>query len=151
MSLGPALHTPMPRGPTDLTLWRKERIDILVKALEFSETTLRLSNIQRAHPRTCTWFEGTSECRRWRDHYHRPAHHGILWSNGVAGAGKSTLMRSAYERDRTSMFFKPVAFFFDVRGRGLEKSKEGMFRSLLRQLLNEPGYHVQMAAALGRI
>lgn len=47
--------------------------------------------------------------------------------------------------------FKPVAFFFNARRRGLEKSIEGLFRSLLCQLLDEPDYHVEMGLVLGKI
>lgn len=47
--------------------------------------------------------------------------------------------------------FKPVAFFFNARRRGLEKSIEGLFRSLLYQLLDEPDYHVEMGLVLGKM
>ncbi|KAK1967658.1 purine and uridine phosphorylase [Colletotrichum sublineola] len=64
-------------------------------------------------------------------------HHGLLWIRGKPGAGKSTLMKylhtnTSRTRGRQTLI---ACFFFNARGDQLERSLEGMHRSLLLQLL----------------
>ena len=69
---------------------------------------------------------------------------GIYWINGKAGSGKSTLMNYICQDDRTTDLlrtwsgtqgvFTPKFFFWNA-GTTLEKSSEGLLRSLLYQFL----------------
>ncbi|KAM0491832.1 hypothetical protein ACHAP8_010336 [Fusarium lateritium] len=62
-------------------------------------------------------------------------------NNGKPGSGKSTLLR--YARDSFTAMQKDkhtplvLSFFFNGRGNKLQKSEEGMFRSLLCQIQSE--------------
>lgn len=67
---------------------------------------------------------------------HLELHRGILWLRGKPGSGKSTLMKHAMLRVKRVQL-RPVvlSFFFNGRGNKLEKSQNGFYRTLLRQIL----------------
>lgn len=116
---------------------KRKRLELL-RALEFSAMSSRLASISPAHAKTCDWLVNTTEFKRWQDQSHRTENHGVLWIKGNPGAGKSTLMRFvlgvAEERESTDVV---VSYFFNARGHALERSTEGLFRSLLHQILSK--------------
>lgn len=97
----------------------------------------RRMNIEKEFPGTCTWLESTEEYKTWHEPWEQDRHY-ILSIKGIPGAGKSMIMRYAYDKEKASLSHMAIAFFFNAKGRGLEKSVEGMFRALLFQLINEP-------------
>lgn len=121
--------------PTDSEVQPFLEVHALWEALEFPEMNLRRANIEQEFPGTCAWLQNTEEHRRWRQPSYRSVHHGVLLIKGVPGSGKSTIMKHAYNESSSTISQNPVAFFFNARGHGLEKSLEGMFRALLCQLL----------------
>lgn len=69
----------------------------------------------------------------------------LLWISGKAGCGKSTLMRYLHQKQLKDKLFSTwlkdealtvAAFFFFERGGELQKSRQGMLRSLLHQILS---------------
>ncbi|KAL2209798.1 hypothetical protein CC79DRAFT_461984 [Sarocladium strictum] len=62
----------------------------------------------------------------------------LLWIKGNAGAGKSTLIKLAIE-DAKKRYTEALILphFFNARGAALEKSTEGMYRTLLFWLLDK--------------
>ncbi|GAB1316550.1 hypothetical protein MFIFM68171_06760 [Madurella fahalii] len=67
-----------------------------------------------------------------------------IWISGNAGSGKSTLMKSLYRDKETKAALATwaakrelilVSYFFTDRGSDLQKSREGLIRSLLHQVL----------------
>lgn len=72
---------------------------------------------------------------------------GIFWISGKPGSGKSTLMKLIATDERTKSRLIQnwrsetrdllVAFFFNHRGTPIQKSFEGLLRSLLVQILSE--------------
>lgn len=110
----------------------------LMSSLRFDAMNSRSATIAPAHTDTCTWIVEAPEYVGWRDQSRRHEHHGVLWIKGKPGSGKSTLMKYALgvaqERDHN---FSIVSFFFNARGQSLEKSAEGMYRSLLQQILSK--------------
>lgn len=60
---------------------------------------------------------------------------------GKPGSGKSTLMKAAFSHlarpDHAPAALHTAAFFFNARGRVLERTPLGMLRSLLYQLLTQ--------------
>ena len=98
----------------------------------------RKSNIKRALPTTCEWFLEHDLYLSWTNPQHMDRHGGFLWINGKAGCGKSTLMKFLVAREemRTKSPDLIISFFFNARGQLLERSIEGMYRSLLYQLLS---------------
>jgi hypothetical protein len=78
------------------------------------------------------------EYLRWRNPTLRSSHRGLFWIKGKAGVGKSTIMRCILEDAIDSMpGHCMISFFFNARGQPLESSVEGMYRSLLLQLLQK--------------
>lgn len=70
----------------------------------------------------------------------------FFWLSGKAASGKSTLMKYLYDDKRTRKKLRKwagasdlilAAFFFFERGGALQKSREGLLRSLLYQILSE--------------
>lgn len=107
-------------------------------ALRFEEMDLRRITIKLAHGNTCQWFFDSPEYRKWRDNSFLPEHHGFLWLRGKPGAGKSTLMKHVVRHaDVEFPDCLRISFFFNAKGAELEKSIQGMYRSLLCQLLTQ--------------
>lgn len=111
------------------------RIDFM-EALEFDQRDNRYNSIETAHGDTCQWLFQKTEYIWWRTSQRLDVHHGFLWIKGKAGSGKSTMMKCAYKHamsnsDKANI----ISFFFNARGHQLEQSVEGMYRSLILQLV----------------
>lgn len=106
--------------------------------LRFDEMDVRRATIKVAHADTCQWLFDRLEYKKWRDVSMLPDHHGFFWIRGKPGAGKSTLMKCAVSHaDRQLHPDLSISFFFNARGAPLEKSIEGMYRTLLCQLFDQ--------------
>jgi hypothetical protein len=105
------------------------------RCLGFEQMETRLASIATAHPYTCEWIVDCPQYKRWRDPSLMADHHGCLWIKGKPGAGKSTIMKSLLSYAKVAKpGGKVVSFFFNARGSPLERSIEGMYRSLLYQM-----------------
>ncbi|PLN80576.1 hypothetical protein BDW42DRAFT_112082 [Aspergillus taichungensis] len=115
-----------------------ERRQRLLDSLKFEQIDSRRRTIKSALGKTCKWFLSHPSYETWLDPAKLTEHHGFLWVSGKPGAGKSTIMKFAYERMRQKARSKNTlmaSFFFNARGVRLEKSILGLYRSLLLQLL----------------
>jgi hypothetical protein len=125
---------------------QKRLVRTLLRCLHFKEAGSRHAGIATAHPDTCRWVVDCPQYKRWRDPNATAEHHGCLWIKGKPGAGKSTIMKGllrhakeAYPND------KVVSFFFNARGTPLERSTEGMYRSILHQMAsNVPSLFIDL-------
>lgn len=124
----------------------------LLKSLDAPERNKRLESIDSRSPCTFEWV------------YRDPAINftqwlregtGIFWIRGKPGSGKSTLMEFIFRDKRTWEFlhdWKSVAlqiqasFFFHHRGSLLQKSLEGLLRSVLYQIIEQ---QPELATLLG--
>ncbi|KAI0445831.1 ankyrin repeat-containing domain protein [Xylaria telfairii] len=106
----------------------------LMKSLSFPSMYSREWNIQSAKYKTCEWILQHPVYLTWLDLDRYSQSQGFLWIRGKPGAGKSTLMKFISTR-LLENHPTVVSFFFNARGDDLEKSVEGMYRSLLHQLL----------------
>ena len=107
-----------------------------MEMLNFDEIDHRHDNI-KLHGRTCQWLLQRQEYLDWRDQSKFSEHRGFLWIKGKAGTGKSTMMKYAYAHSRKLLRGEiVVSYFFNARGTELEKSMDGMFRSLLYQIFD---------------
>jgi ankyrin repeat protein len=109
----------------------------LMEALKFDQMDTHLQTISTAHAKTCQWLFAREEYKTWRDPGALRIHNGFFWIKGKPGAGKSTLMKSALRYGEKAHEDIKISFFFNARGVELERSLEGMYRSLLYQLLEQ--------------
>ncbi|KAF1826763.1 HET-domain-containing protein, partial [Dissoconium aciculare CBS 342.82] len=108
-----------------------------IAALGFDAIDSRKTTIKKAQWRTCSWVLTHQTYKLWQERSIAQPHNGIFWIRGKPGAGKSVLMkyidthtsRTKNQRDIS------ISFYFNARGERLEQSLDGMYRSLLRQLL----------------
>ncbi|KAF9878178.1 hypothetical protein CkaCkLH20_04216 [Colletotrichum karsti] len=109
----------------------------LLETLKFDQLDSRQSSIKVAHAKTCRWLLKSRNYTAWRDPEKLKEHHGFLWIRGKPGSGKSTIMKYAYANMARACGKQALiaCFFFNARGDELEKTMEGMYRSLLLQLL----------------
>lgn len=119
-----------------------------LESLKFESMGARQMNIRRAHKETCHWFLQTHEYIDWvklRDK-------NFLWIKGKPGAGKSTLMNFILSHTRRVVETEIVlSFFFNARGNDLEKSTEGLYRTILLQLLQHYKSYPQLLRVLNVI
>ncbi|KAL5114259.1 hypothetical protein ACEQ8H_007868 [Pleosporales sp. CAS-2024a] len=109
-----------------------------LESLRFEQIDARQMTIKTAHAKTCKWLLKHPKYLEWLDPAKLHEHHGFLWIKGKAGAGKSTLMKSALIDARKRMKDRTmISFFFNARGEEFEKSTAGTYRSLLLQLLEQ--------------
>ena len=114
----------------------------LLESLTFPREDARLRNVSPAHRKTCLWVFEQAAFKDWCDTSKVTDHHGFLWIKGKPGSGKSTIMKTAYDRARKNRSREVViAYFFNARASDLlEKSSLGMYRSLVHQLLKALPY-----------
>ncbi|VUC33716.1 unnamed protein product [Clonostachys rosea] len=119
----------------------EDRTSYLLNLLDFEERDSRHDTIKVAHARTCKWFLKHPYYIDWLNASKFQEHHGFLWINGKPGAGKSTLMKFCFNQAKRDWNSAPetmvISFFFNARGGDLEKTTEGMYRSLLYQILQK--------------
>lgn len=138
------------------TLLRVERTATLLlprenilRSLRYAEMRNRWDTIKKANPDTYDWmFDQTNlrdvpslEFSQWlRDQ------EGIFWITGKAGSGKSTLMKHISDHPRTlsslSTWAKDrklviASHYFWFLGSRIEKSFEGLLKSILYKVLEE--------------
>ncbi len=115
----------------------------LLRTLRFKTMKARYTKVPRAHEKTLQWMF-SHEFSRWLA-LDRP----LFWVSGKPGSGKSTLMKFLVDNDMTRVHLRnwsggcQVAmshYFFWVNGTELERSQEGLLRSLLYEILRgDPG------------
>lgn len=123
----------------------------ILDSLYFEQEKDRQDDIDRAHEGTYEWIYSeppSGATRATWSNFHEWLRHdaGIYWVSGKAGSGKSTLMKllATGERLRNSLLewaagghLLVLSFYFWNPGTPLQKSLEGLFRSILLQALRE--------------
>jgi hypothetical protein len=130
-----------PPGPTtrfSSTHDEGDTLETLLRCLSFEQMETRLASIATAHPDTCAWLLDCPQYERWRDPSLQAEHHGCLWIKGKPGAGKSTIMKNLMRHiEAAEVGDKIISFFFNARGATLERTTEGLYRSLLYQMADD--------------
>ncbi|KAI9754285.1 MAG: hypothetical protein M1815_005718 [Lichina confinis] len=115
----------------------------ILESLCFNSMKNRHSNIKEAHQRTLDWlFVGENMTfMEWLE-----KENDIFWVGGKAGSGKSTLMKYVCNHERTLEALRTwsgpsklihASYFFWNAGEVLQKSQEGLLKSLLYQILRQ--------------
>ena len=114
--------------------------ELIAESLRFPEIALRRDNIEVAYNETFEWIfrDSASPFVRWlRNGFD------IFWISGKAGSGKSTLMKYLSTHPGTLQILQTssvdhqvilVDYYFWYLGTPLQKSTEGLLRSLLHQI-----------------
>ena len=120
----------------------------VLKSLEFDEWKRRFNDVHKAHKRTFDWMLEDSNdpavpptgFKDWLQNKNN-----IFWISGKAGSGKSTLMKFLAENQSVSQYLQDwagpstklilISWFFWAAGSPMQRSKEGLFQSLLFQIL----------------
>jgi ankyrin repeat protein len=122
----------------------------LTRTLEFEHMQQRFFAIRPARSTTWQWLLESKEYQRWQNSELRHMHRGIFFMKGKPGAGKSTLMKSACRYASEVLEEVTISHFFDASGSRLQRSAEGMCRSLLCQLLTTlPPLCLKLPGVLG--
>ena len=123
----------------------------ILGSLHFPMIMQRVEEVTEAHHETFKWiFQHPSEDpegRNWDDFVQwLECGEGLYWINGKAGSGKSTLLKLVSHHPRTNSHLAVwkgnldlyvAQFFFWSSGTRLQKSQEGLLRSLLYNVLSE--------------
>ena len=133
---------------------RDRHVATIVELLKFEALQYRYEAIPRAHRQTFDWMfsndqnavESSPHCSNFSKWL--LSEEKIYWVSGKPGAGKSTLMKFLFQEERTQALARQwsdsqaashlplhmASFYFWISGTSLQKSKEGMLRSLLYQM-----------------
>ncbi|RYP81097.1 hypothetical protein DL769_002153 [Monosporascus sp. CRB-8-3] len=133
------------RGQLDGTLNNEEWTKDLIKSLKIPERDERLAMIEENYQHTFNWIfdETATPFVKWLRRQDN-----LFWIYGMPGSGKSTLMKFIYRGSHHSLrellhdlvagrYHIQAAFFFHDRGTLLQKSFEGLLRSILSQILEQ--------------
>lgn len=126
----------------------------ILEMLRYPYMTDRYEQLVEAHPDTFEWIFSDSDSWKfpWTDFgkWLREGE-GIYWIKGKPASGKSTLMKHIYDDRRTRQYLEQwsqkgsasavpcclATFFFWSTGTMMQKSQEGLLRSLLFQILGQ--------------
>ena len=126
-------------------------INNLLLTLDFASRTGREANIEEAHGRTFEWIFSENKLPEVSPHRLSfvewlKTGSGLFWISGKAGSGKSTLMRYILNHPRTLHLlrtwnrhqkFTTASYFFFNAGDSLQKSQQGLVRSILFDILSQ--------------
>jgi hypothetical protein len=124
----------------------------ILTSLSFTSMEERHSRIVEAHCRTFEWIFRTKHLAlsdprssialgSWLR-----SKHGIFWVSGKPGSGKSTFMKWLVQERQTiealrqwagSADLITASFYFWISGAPIQKSQQGLFRSLLYEILSQ--------------
>jgi hypothetical protein len=116
----------------------------ILDTLHFSQVKEREFSIAEAHRNTFQWIFNEKDRNKFVTWLRQSD--GIYWIAGKAGSGKSTLMRFLTNHPNTRESLNEWAgekklitakHYFWSPGTAIQKSQEGLFRSLLLQILNQ--------------
>ena len=116
----------------------------VLDSLWFQDMRERQANIANPHKKTFKWAFDEPSSFKFKEWLR--TQHGIYWLRGKAGSGKSTLMKYLVNHPHTMEALKDWAgthrlvtgsFFFWEAGGIMQKSQEGLFMSLLYEILRQ--------------
>ena len=128
---------------------RAQKIRCILDSLDFETRQSRQSDISDVEDRTFEWIfhnhHGPSNQRigfgKWLQ-----VGNDIYWISGIAGSGKSVLMNYIANEPRTQRLLRSWAgdakviiakYFFWNAGAPMQKSQQGLFQSLLRDIFGQ--------------
>jgi NACHT domain len=132
----------------------------MAESLAFPELHARVKRIACAHEKTFEWvlYEPDTSTQDWSSFVDwLQLSSDLYWITGKAGSGKSTLVKYIIQNPRTAELLKIWAdqerlivsgFYFWHAGTQMQKSQEGLLRTILYQVLTQIGKTISMSALL---
>lgn len=117
---------------------------MLLRSLYFKDIRTRETQVASSHEATFKWLldpHAPTNVTQWLE-----SQSGIFWVTGKPGSGKSTLMKFLVAHPHTMELLRSWAgtrrlitasFYFWNAGNEIQKSQEGLFRSLLYEILRQ--------------
>ncbi|KAL9086598.1 MAG: hypothetical protein Q9165_007041 [Trypethelium subeluteriae] len=132
-TVGPVMIPP-PQIPSDLLVPPTGQQRDLIKTLHFDGMGTRVEHIPDPYAGTVDWLFDHPLYLRWRDQ-----DGGMLGIRGGPGSGKSTALKAILALDQVNegQTHLQLSYFFHGRGTTLQKTRLGMYQTLLFQLLNK--------------
>ncbi|KAK4220643.1 hypothetical protein QBC38DRAFT_449856 [Podospora fimiseda] len=121
----------------------------VLRSIAFETLNLRHEAIPEAHQQTYDWIFEESDCEDKWDNFPewlRGSGDPIYWVTGKAGSGKSTLLKYISNHAKTRELVQEwsgsrplifAAFYFWNAGTAMQRSQEGLLRTLLYQFLEQ--------------
>ncbi|KAJ4397506.1 hypothetical protein N0V93_001736 [Gnomoniopsis smithogilvyi] len=126
-----------------------------LRQLKYNGMDLRQETVEEAHKKTFHWifdkpYEQIGQWDNFQEWLSSPQQQ-LYWITGKPGAGKSTLMKLICDAVTKADTYEPhfdlqsedqdltvaTFFFWAAGGNGMQKSREGLFRTLIYQLLEQ--------------
>ncbi|OTA93958.1 hypothetical protein M434DRAFT_395188 [Hypoxylon sp. CO27-5] len=128
---------------SNVTLGQEHDSESIIDSLYVPESDRRIREVEEKFGHTFDWIYDRPEpgFDRWLR-----SPNPLFWINGKPGSGKSTLMKFIFKDRRTSDLLSDwkgqntyirAGFFFHYRGSPIQKSFEGLLRSVLSQVVSE--------------
>ncbi|KAM0252084.1 hypothetical protein ACHAQJ_007881 [Trichoderma viride] len=123
----------------------KRKLESILQTLYFAQVKEREYAVTEAHSSTLEWIFDevhSTNFAKWL----QEESNSIYWITGKAGSGKSTLMRFIVDHPMTTQLLqewaggKPLLtarHYFWSPGTSIQKSQEGLFKTLLLQILQQ--------------
>lgn len=134
-----------------------------LRQLKYDRMALRHESVEEAHKETIRWIfdkrgEQEGDWGNFQEWLDTPQQQ-LYWITGKPGSGKTTLMKLIYDAITGSNPFGPhfdlgpqdesptvaTFFFWAAGGSEMQKSREGLFRTLTHQLLSQ---HPELIASV---
>ncbi|KAK2763569.1 hypothetical protein CKAH01_15961 [Colletotrichum kahawae] len=118
-------------------------IRTILKSLHFAQIKERQNEIPQAHRNTFQWIFDESSSTGFSAWFQCPSD-GVFWITGKPGSGKSTMMKLILGHETTKALAKAwagpkplilISHFFWSVGNKIQKSQEGLLRTLLFQTM----------------
>ncbi|KAL9094047.1 MAG: hypothetical protein Q9165_003717 [Trypethelium subeluteriae] len=128
---------------------RADMVNQVLSSLDFEDMEFRHDAVAEAHSRTFSWIleeDRPNEMPEVGFLNWLRSDSGIYWISGKPGSGKSTLMKYLCDQERTTKALEQWAspgrivignhFFWNI-GSEMQKSQEGLLRTLLFQIFHQ--------------
>ncbi|KAK1756668.1 hypothetical protein QBC47DRAFT_341333 [Echria macrotheca] len=119
----------------------------ILRSLSFADMDTRNTMVSQAYGNTYQWVFSQEAGACGFSHWLKAENSDVFWITGKAGSGKSTLMRYITRHKQLESHLKEWAnrlhvvqaayYFWDSGSNPLQKSREGMMRTLLYQCLEQ--------------